>query len=88
MGVPDLNPSGVLHFVSDSYFLKSDVFWKWEMGKAHTALHACVDLRSELVLFLAREFDVFEFLCKNDCSKKPYFLYFSNLKRHNYISFG
>ena len=46
--------------------------------------HACVDLRSELLLFSAGEFDVFEFLCKNDCSKNPYFLYFSNFKRHNY----
>ena len=33
---------------------------------------------SELLLLLVGGFDVFEFLCKNDCLKKPYFLYFSN----------
>ena len=43
--------------------------------------------RVSFFMFPAGEIDVFDYLCKNDYSNKPYFLYFSNSKRHNYISF-
>ena len=38
-------------------------------------------------MFPVGGFDAFEFLFKNDCLKKPYFLYFSNWKRNNCIGF-
>ena len=45
-------------------------------------LHMC---GVSLSCSLFGRFDVFELLCKNDCLKKLYFLYFSNWKHNDYI---